>query len=191
MPYRAEPPLRTYPVKSSNTGVVLAAVIGTMAFGYAALAFGRSGLVGIGIMVACFVTTLAIVSRVRYDKIAGGAGEVRLFRSHVEVPQAYDGTPLELPIDELSVLVQTFETRLYFFATVSSLQVLTLRAGGHERKLSSRVFESPEDLQRLALDLASLRDGFPLPTHDDPIRNPDAPDEYDDRLEAELDALDD
>ena len=121
MPYRAEPPLRTYAVKSSNTGIVLAAVIGAVAFGYAAMAFGRLNLVGIGTMVGCFVITLLVVSRIRYDKVAGGAGEVRLFRSHVEVPQAYDGTPLELPIDELQVHVQTFETRLYFFATISSL----------------------------------------------------------------------
>ncbi len=191
MPYRAEPPLRTYAVKSSNTGIVLAAVIGAVAFGYAAMAFGRLNLVGIGTMVGCFVITLLVVSRIRYDKVAGGSGEVRLFRGHVEVPQAYDGTPLELPIDGLQVQVQTFETRLYFFATINSLTILTLRAGGHERKLSSRVFAAPEDLPRLAIDLAALRQGHPLPTHDDPLRNPDAPDEYDDRLEAELDALDD
>jgi len=43
----------------------------------------------------------------------------------------------------------------------------------------------------IAADLAALKAGLPLPTHEDSPRGQPAPrDAYDDRLDAELDAFD-
>jgi hypothetical protein len=75
------------------------------------------------------------------------------------------GGPLSFSLDALELRLRRVEGRMYF-TTVSVVEVLRLQAGERRRELSSRLFESPERLRELVLDLTALRAGRPLPVHE-------------------------
>lgn len=196
MPYRTEPPLRVYPLRTHSFARVVAiflvgaALLQTVVLVWAMLATGRSATVTYWLStVVVWVVAVAYVGSIRHDSVSGGQGEVRLFGGRVEVPPPYGGSPLVFGLEQLELRVRRIEGRLWF-QTVSVVEVLHLTDGAQRRGLSSRLFPEPEHLRHLADDLAALRDGRPLPTHEDPLA-PDARDEYDDELDAELEAFDD
>ena len=72
---------------------------------------------------------------------------------------------------------------------MSVVEVLHLNAGDARRGLSSRTLPSLETFGELVADIEALRRGLPLPDHHGGASS-EARDDYDDRLDAELDALD-
>ena len=178
--------------------VVVASIVGLLALlAVSALGWGifRYGHVGLPVPAVILTLTLVVSAvfyaySIRAELVRGGEAEVRLHRSHVELPPPFAGKALAFPIEQLELSILRVESRV-LFASVATVESLRFRAPGLARTLSSRLFEAPEQLQWLAEDLAALKAGTPLPEHAERPSDPDAPrDAYDDRLDAELDALD-
>lgn len=192
-------PLRCYRLRSSRWSPIVAAFVSALAL-VACGAFvaagggarllshpGQTWPLALAVVGACMAAAASVIG-VRHDRIAGGSGQVRLFESRVEVPAAF-GPALTFPLPETEVRVRRVEGRL-LGAAISRVAILHLRGGGAERKLSSRLFESQERLEELALDLAALARGAPLPSHEADAPIPVRPrDRFDDQLDAELDEL--
>jgi hypothetical protein len=118
------------------------------------------------------------------DAVAGGAGEIRLFEDRLEVPRAQrdehgrvDVFRLDDLEIELSELAMSFN--LVFTAVV---QVAELRSGSARRRVSSRLFESDEAFAEFVDTVDHVRHRLPVAAT--------GSDEYDERLDRELDALD-
>jgi hypothetical protein len=117
------------------------------------------------------------------DLVAGGRGEIRLFEDRVEVPRAAlnDRRYVDVfPLADLSVSVSETRVSLNLVMT-TTFQVAELRAGALRRRVSSRLFESEAAFAAFLADLQHVRHRLPV--------KPDG-DDYDERLDRELDALD-
>lgn len=67
-----------------------------------------------------------------------------------------------------------------------SVEALVLRGDDVERRLSARLFADGELLREAAEDIRALQEGRPPPSR----KEPEPANEWDDRLEEELDAFD-
>jgi len=118
------------------------------------------------------------------DAVAGGRGEIRLFEDRLEVPRprrddsgAVEVFRLEELDIELSELAMSFN--LVFTSVV---RVAELRAGGSKRRISSRLFASDAAFAEFVDVVDHVRHRLPV--------GGAGGDEYDERLDRELDALD-
>lgn len=194
MPYREARPVATYALRSSRTiFVVLGLLVVLTLTMLAATLVASSGTLWLSSMLpmlGLLLATLAYVGSLKNHLVAGGAGELRLFEGHLEVPPAWRGATLHLPYESLSLEIRRFETRIYW-QRVASVEVLILRSGDTVRELSSRLFDPPERLQHAAEDILALKSGQRPSSHlPRKPTTPKTPDEWDQRIEDELAALD-
>lgn len=114
-------------------------------------------------------------------RVAGGRAEIRLFDDRLEVPGASAERGVDVfPLADLEIAVSQTSVSVNFVVT-STFRVAELRAGSLERRISSRVFESEAAFASFLHDVEHVR-------HRLPVAPPEA-DDYDERLDRELDAL--
>ena len=146
---------------------------------------GLRRLLGPALLLLLVVALVGRLSSLSIYRVAGGRGELRLFEQHLEIPRARGARPLHMRYDGLVLELRRHEGRIAF-QVVSVTSVLILRQGGQTRGICSRVFESHEVFLEAVEDIEALAAGERLPNRDSPDPAASIPDEYDERLEAEL-----
>lgn len=150
-----------------------------------------------GILALTALVPPIVANRIAHFRVAGGRGELRVFRDRVEVPHAARRDPLILSMAGLSV-----EVRAVLQSAVNGVRIeepasLVLRHPDGTRELSAELFGSGEALERAALDIRRVQQGLN-------VEEPQVPelaergerdkrakrDKYDDRLDEELERLD-
>lgn len=126
-----------------------------------------------------------VATRIPHFRVAGGRGELRIFRDRVEVPQPASRDPLILPMEGLSVEVRTILQGVVNGIRIEEPASLVLHHAEGSRELAAALFVSSAAVERAARDIARLKEGLSLEEPPAPAR-----DRYDDRLDEELDRLD-
>lgn len=145
------------------------------------------GPLALTILAIGLAVPLVVVPQLRRYRVAGGRGELRIFRDHVEVPHPFQDEPVRLTLNELQVDVVA---RHVWINGVSfgETRVLVLWNGDAKRALSSTLFAVEADAQHAYVAILKARRGeLELETLE---ALPEHRDEYDDRLDRELDELD-
>lgn len=162
-PYRlqndvlAHYPLRTCRLYVLEIGI---AVLAVTLVGTRVAAFWDRPVAWLLLVVAALLP-LGFVRTLPHYRVAGGAGEIRLFRDRVEVPHPSSREPIRMALPEIRVRV------LGRALWVNGVQVrenhaLVLSAPGIERVLASETFASPEELERVASDIRRLQWGLEI-----------------------------
>ena len=198
-PYRdeSEPPLARYALRTSwqayvpiALGAPMLLVYAWLAYTFGALAFGFVGLMlaGTGVM----LLVIGIFGA-RALRVAGGRGELRIFRDRIDVPRPYGREPLVLTRDAFQVSITQQVVRFMFMGVIPAGEMnrgflITLHYTGGSRVLSDRLFQTPEHAQRAVNDLARVRAGLdPLgPDARPPPPTEATRDELDARIDDEL-----
>ncbi|HBQ19213.1 MAG TPA: hypothetical protein DEF51_51490 [Myxococcales bacterium] len=181
-------PLRVYAICGSRTGAALFmalfawATLHSLVWLWGALEFGRTVFTCVPVL---WIATGLAWRYARREWILGRRGEARLFADRVEVPGFAGQAPMVFAYEGLELsLRQSRETRSIYGDW--EVERLTLDGAEDARVLTSRMFEVPGDLGRLAADLQALRRGLPLPEHVDADPASARRDALDDQLDAEL-----
>lgn len=201
-PYREEiePPLARYPLRTSWQAY-MPTVLGVLllaGFGWLVYLVGRHALSAVGLMLAAIGVALVAMGLygVRALRVAGGRGELRIFRDRIELPRPYGSQSLVIPKDHLRLMVTQQVVRFMLFGVIPAGEMnrgflLTVAYPGGSRVLSDRLFQSQDIAQAAVDDLERLRAGLePL----GPSARPPAPieatrDELDARIDDELERL--
>ncbi len=184
--------MAVYELRAKRVVFVLVGVPGTLtvvSLGLLTVAPGPHRFFFMFATLGFLAVALAYASSLKNHVVAGGSGQLRLFEGHLEVPPPWSGSLMHLPYESLAVRLRRVEGRIYG-QKVSQVEVLILQSEGTTRELSSRMFESPERLQEAMEDILALKNGKRPPNRKSrgPMTGPK--DEWDERLDAELDALD-
>lgn len=168
-PYRSAPsavlarfPLRSYPSYVIAIGVSLIAVL---------LVFMGMRAAGLGLLaewaalVAAAAIPFWIVRRIPDYRVAGGAGELRVFRDRVEIPHPSSREPIRMPLGELRVQVPT-RTYVRNGVKVRESQSLILSTRTHQRVLDGELFLGPDDVRRAASVIRRLQRGLEIDPRD-------------------------
>jgi len=166
VPYRSAPSavlarfsLRSYPSYITGIGVSVVAVL--LVF-MCLRATGRLGEpAGWAAMLAVAAVPIWIVQRMPDYRIAGGAGEIRLFRDRVEIPHPDSREPIRMPLSEIRIQVPTC-TYWMNGARIRESQSLILSTRTHQRVLASEVFAGSDDVLRVATAIRRLQCGLEL-----------------------------
>ena len=193
MPYRDDVLLVCYLISSSRTYfVALALGVALMLGGPLVLLLAQPLALSqhpMGLVVTALpglVIVLAYLSSAGAHRVAGGRAEILLYRSHVVVPAAWGTAPLTFSLDGLALDGSVVRGRIYG-VRVSEVRRLLLRGDGRARTLSSRMFDDPEALERLASDIERVRAGGE-PLVPAAVAAPERArrDRYDDAIDEEL-----
>jgi hypothetical protein len=126
-----------------------------------------------------------IATRIAHFRVAGGRGELRVYRDRIEVPQPASRAPLILPMAGLSVEVRSVLQGVVNGVRIEEPASLVLRHAGGVRELSAALFVSSDAVERAAREIRQVQEGRSLEEPPVPAR-----DRYDDRLDEELNRLD-
>jgi hypothetical protein len=209
-------PLRTSRWHSIALGVAFA-VCAALAVGLLAIDFHGVylGVMGWVLLIAMVCVAFWLGTQFpRYCVAPGGA--IVLHRDRVLVPAAFSGPPDEIPIDELELEVQIKPHAHVVEIEGVRRHVVRMLAAGvligrrpRPRVLHPSVFANESQPMRLADDVRRIRAGMALADHENidvdalfadfehvfaalkaDLDRPPPKDDYDDRLDAELRALD-
>jgi hypothetical protein len=165
-PYRSAPDevlarfaLRSYPTYVMGIGVSIIAVL-LMVLGLRAMERLDQPEVWAALVAAAAIP-FWIVRRMPDYRIAGGAGEIRLYRDRVEVPHPSLREPIRMPLSELRVQVPT---RAFWIngVKVRESQSLILSTRMDERVLACEVFTTSEAVLRAANAIRRLQRGLEI-----------------------------
>lgn len=134
------------------------------------------------------VVLLAYISGSGAHRVAGGSGAIVLYPSHIVLPPPWGTKELVFPIDAVQLRRTTVRGRINFMQ-VSEVHVMEVSAGGRARTLSSRMFDDPATLDRLASDIERVRAGLDPERSDHAVPEPKERDRYDDAIDDELSML--
>lgn len=204
VPYREadDPALATFPLRSSRLfPFAWALTVPMAAFGLWLLAFALPRLGGSladlrnvlpELIIAIVLVALPFIFWKSGEPYlaAGASPALRLFKDRIEVAAPRAAAPLRLPLDKLGAQITTTVVRHVTGIPLSRATFLHLRAPGLLRSLSTRLFESPEAAnQALAQILCLQATGRIAPPASPEGRAPVPDDEYEQRLQAELERL--
>jgi hypothetical protein len=174
--------------------VVLAALGVGMALYLLSFGMPRDGSAWLLVIMCLLVAVapIAMWSSAGTYLVPGGRGELRVFTDRVELWTAGEGTKL-FPLADLQLQVTQHVARVRFavipMGEVNTDKHLMLQCGEQRVILSQKLFERADAIDRIArmIDPSYRADD----EDDDGPPSESAPrDEYDDRLDRELDALD-
>lgn len=187
-PYRthddvlARYPLKTFPALMIGLGVSFIAVV---LMGLRLAPYWESAWAW-GLIIAAALVPLLITARLPHYRVAGGKGELRVYRDRVEVPHPTRGEPIRFAMSDLRVDIRRTLVTVNG-VPVSSGERLVLAGPLGARQLAHEVFASKEAIERALRDIRCVQQGLPIPTEGD---EPPPRDKYDDQLDAELKDLD-
>lgn len=176
--------LRTYPIYAMGLGVSFLAVF-IMGLRLAPYWEEPWAYVTVGL---CALTPMVVMRYLPQYRIAGGKGELLIYRDRIEVPHPSRGEPVRFAINSVTAHVVRNQVMLNG-VMVSQGASLLLIGPSETRKLSAEVFESSEAMEQAVRNIQRLKEGREL--EDDMVPAMGGPrDAYDDKLDEELAKLD-
>lgn len=121
-------------------------------------------------------------------RIAGGSGELRIYKDFIEVPHASRPEAVRFAINAVEAHI-AHNTVMLNGVMVSRGASLLLIGPSETRKLSSEVFETPEAMEQAVRNIRRLQEGLEIEEDDSHTPGLGGRDAYDDKLDDELSKL--
>lgn len=175
--------LRTYPVYAMGLGVSFLAIfiMGLRLAPYWDKPWAYA------IIILCALVPMLIMHFLPQYRIAGGAGELVIYRDHIEVPHPKRREAVRFAINAVDAHIAR-NTVMLNGVMVSRGASLLLIGPSETRKLSSEVFETAEAMEQVVRNIRRLKEGLEI--EEDETPGLEGRDDYDEKLDDELSKLD-
>jgi hypothetical protein len=186
-PYRkADRPLRVFGLRTRMPWLqAYGAVVFALIFLFFGLAMQPPEVFAVVAAIAA-VLPLLIVPRLARYRIAGGKGELRIFRDRIEIPDPFaPAETLRLPLQGLAVDASTSHVWING-VSFGETHLWVLSNGDARRVLSTSLFESEEEAREAYTSVMLARTG----QLEEDVESKPGRDHYDDVLDRELRAFD-